>query len=97
MLPDGNSVVWPNQTNTSEINPMKSLLYSLLARSVGTPGIVVGKGLQVAGKGIAVAGAATHDAGIVDLVSFAVLRRLGITQVFTNDKHFTAAGFEVLF
>ena len=37
------------------------------------------------------------DAGVVDLVSFAVMRRLGITQVFTNDKHFTAAGFEVLF
>lgn len=37
------------------------------------------------------------SAGIVDLVSFAVMRRLGITEAFTNDKHFTAAGFEVLF
>ncbi len=37
------------------------------------------------------------DAGIVDLVSFAVMRRLGITQAFTRDKHFTAAGFEALF
>jgi len=36
-------------------------------------------------------------AGIVDLVSFAVMRRLGITDAFTNDKHFTAAGFNVLF
>jgi predicted nucleic acid-binding protein len=37
------------------------------------------------------------DAGIVDQVSFAVMRRLGITQAFTNDRHFTAAGFEILF
>jgi predicted nucleic acid-binding protein len=37
------------------------------------------------------------EAGIVDLVSFAAMRRLGITQAFTNDRHFTAAGFEVLF
>jgi uncharacterized protein len=36
-------------------------------------------------------------AGIVDQVSFVVMRRLGIRQAFTNDKHFTAAGFEVLF
>ena len=37
------------------------------------------------------------SAGIVDHVSFAVMRRLGITQAFTNDKHFSAAGFQVLF
>jgi predicted nucleic acid-binding protein len=36
-------------------------------------------------------------AGIVDLVSFVVMRRLGITDVFTNDRHFAAAGFTVLF
>jgi len=37
------------------------------------------------------------QAGIVDQVSFQVMRRLGITQAFTNDKHFQAAGFTVLF
>ena len=37
------------------------------------------------------------DAGIVDHISFVVMRRLGIRQVFTHDKHFTVAGFEVLF
>ena len=36
-------------------------------------------------------------AGIVDQVSFLVMRRLGITRAFTNDRHFTSAGFEVLF
>src|SRR5437660_579079 len=37
------------------------------------------------------------DAGIVDHVSFTVMRRLGITEAFTNDKHFHAAGFTILF
>lgn len=37
------------------------------------------------------------SAGIVDQISFAVMRRLGLTQVFTNDQHFRAAGFETLF
>jgi predicted nucleic acid-binding protein len=37
------------------------------------------------------------QAGIVDHVSFAVMRRLGITEVFTNDRHFQAAGFVPLF
>jgi predicted nucleic acid-binding protein len=35
--------------------------------------------------------------GIVDLVSFAVMRRLAIRQAFTNDRHFQEAGFETLF
>jgi predicted nucleic acid-binding protein len=40
---------------------------------------------------------AVGSAGVVDLVSFAVMRRLAITEAFTNDKHFAAAGFQVLF
>jgi uncharacterized protein len=37
------------------------------------------------------------DAGIVDCISFAVMRRLGLTEAFTNDQHFAAAGFKTLF
>ena len=37
------------------------------------------------------------SAGIVDFISFAVMRRLGITEAFTNDRHFQTAGFTVLF
>jgi uncharacterized protein len=37
------------------------------------------------------------DPGIVDCISFAVMRRLGLTEAFTNDQHFTAAGFTTLF
>jgi predicted nucleic acid-binding protein len=37
------------------------------------------------------------NAGLVDQSSIIVIRRLGISQVFTNDSHFEAAGFEILF
>jgi uncharacterized protein len=37
------------------------------------------------------------QAGIVDHVSFVVMRRLGLTQVFTHDRHFQDAGFHVFF
>jgi uncharacterized protein len=37
------------------------------------------------------------QAGIVDHVSFVVMRRLGVMEAFTNDRHFEAAGFIVLF
>lgn len=37
------------------------------------------------------------DAGIVDQISFAVMRRLGLAEVFGNDSHFRAAGFVTLF
>jgi predicted nucleic acid-binding protein len=36
------------------------------------------------------------DAGIVDLISFEIMRRLHITHALTNDDHFRAAGFDVL-
>ena len=37
------------------------------------------------------------DAGIVDHSSFAVMRGLGITDVFSDDPHFKAVGFNTLF
>lgn len=37
------------------------------------------------------------QAGIVDHVSFVVMKRLGMTEVFTNDRHFQAAGLTTLF
>jgi len=36
-------------------------------------------------------------AGIVDQLSFLLMRRLQLTQAFTNDEHFRSAGFETLF
>jgi predicted nucleic acid-binding protein len=41
--------------------------------------------------------ASAGAAGIVDQVSFQVMRRLGLGEAFTNDKHFLVAGFTVLF
>jgi uncharacterized protein len=36
-------------------------------------------------------------ASIVDQISFRVMRRFGLTEAFTNDQHFRAAGFVPLF
>lgn len=36
-------------------------------------------------------------AGMVDLLSIAVMRRLNLVEAFTNDRHFRAAGMVVLF
>jgi predicted nucleic acid-binding protein len=36
-------------------------------------------------------------ASIVDHISFVIMRRMGITDAFTNDRHFKAAGFNTLF
>ena len=37
------------------------------------------------------------NAGIVDHASFAVMRRLGLTEAFTHNGHFRASGFVTLF
>jgi len=37
------------------------------------------------------------QAGIVDQSSFGVMRRLDLSEAFTNDQHFRAAGFNPLF
>jgi predicted nucleic acid-binding protein len=37
------------------------------------------------------------DAGIVDHVSFVVMRRENLTEVLSNDEHFRRAGFRTLF
>jgi predicted nucleic acid-binding protein len=39
----------------------------------------------------------TGSAGVVDLISFEIMRRLNIVDVFTNDQHFKTAGFNALF
>lgn len=40
---------------------------------------------------------AVGAAGVVDHLSFLVMRRCGISHAFTNDRHFAAAGFQTLF
>ena|SRR5436190_55278 len=40
---------------------------------------------------------APGSATIVDLISFGVMRRAGLTRALTNDAHFRAAGLETLF
>jgi predicted nucleic acid-binding protein len=42
-------------------------------------------------------GAGAGGASIVDHISFIVMRRMGVTDVFSNDRHFKAVGFNTLF
>ncbi len=51
---------------------------------------------QVAGAWASYSARPAGSAGIVDLVSFAVMREISIREVFTNDAHFRAEGFETL-
>lgn len=37
------------------------------------------------------------DSGIVDCMSIVAMRRLGLREAFTNDRHFSAAGLVTLF
>jgi uncharacterized protein len=36
-------------------------------------------------------------ASVIDLTSFAVMKRLGVSEAFTNDRHFQSGGFTTLF
>ena len=49
------------------------------------------------GAWLAYARGDADQAGIVDHVSFNVMRRLNLESAFTNDRHFRAAGLTVLF
>ena len=40
---------------------------------------------------------APGTAAVIDRISFAIMRRLGLTEAFTSDRHFQAAGFTTLF
>jgi hypothetical protein len=42
------------------------------------------------------AGRSDKTWGLVDCVSFVVMRRLGLTEAFTADRHFEQAGFVAL-
>jgi len=37
------------------------------------------------------------QAGVIDLISFSLMRSYGIVEAFTNDQHFKTAGFVTLF
>lgn len=74
--------------------PSVSLLRKLLAADEGLP-VLTEEELNAAWQ--AYESDQQSLASIVDHTSFVVMRRLGIEEVFTNDRHFAAAGFMLLF
>jgi len=74
------------------------LRVNVLRQTLGQAGLLIDPTAQeIEGAWIAYDRGEAGQAGIVDQVSFLVMRRVGTTEAFTNDRHFQAAGFTVLF
>lgn len=61
-----------------------------------TGGLIRPTDEQVSAAWAVYAGRPPGGAGIVDEISFGVMRAMGIQEAFTNDSHFRAAGFRTL-
>jgi predicted nucleic acid-binding protein len=83
--------------NASARRPCRADVVQLRLDLMQTGGLVLPTAAEEHDAWDAYAHGVAGQAGIVDHVSFAVMRRLGLTQAFTNDAHFRAAGFETLF
>jgi len=83
--------------NASARRPCRTDVTLLRSNLMATGGLLVPTDLEEDEAWTAYERGEAGQAGIVDHVSFVVMRRLGLTQAFTNDGHFRAAGFETLF
>ena len=83
--------------NTAARTPFRKEVDSLRARPESADGLIfpTGDDWKLAWDGYRQSQAG--GAGIVDHLSFVVMRRLDLQKAFTNDRHFLAAGFQVLF
>jgi len=83
--------------NAAARRTYRSNVCDLRQRLVATGGLIVPADEQVDQAWLDYRQGQPGAAGIVDHLSFAVMRRLGISEAFTNDRHFVDAGFKVLF
>jgi predicted nucleic acid-binding protein len=83
--------------NAASRKPYRSAVVRLWSTLADDQRLVFPNDVEVAMAWEAFRRGEAGDAGIVDHVSFLVMRRLGITDAFTNDRHFKAAGFDTLF
>ena len=83
--------------NAAARRPYRQAVVRLRARleSAGLVVLPTTEDWQEAWSGFECGNAA--GAGIVDHVSFVVMRRLGLKEAFTNDGHFRASGLVTLF
>jgi predicted nucleic acid-binding protein len=83
--------------NAAARKPFRQRVVALEKILAATNGIETPTELDWRGAWHAYERGVAGNAGIVDCISFAVMRRLGLTEAFTNDQHFAAAGFTPLF
>jgi predicted nucleic acid-binding protein len=83
--------------NAGSRKPFRNAVVRLWNSLADDQRLIVPPGVDIAMAWEAFRRGEASDAGIVDHVSFVVMRRLGITDAFTNDRHFEAAGFNTLF
>jgi predicted nucleic acid-binding protein len=82
--------------NAAARTPFRRAVAELRQHLLADGKLIVPNDDDCAGAWEAYARGAAGEAGIVDQVSFAVMRRLGFAEAFTNDRHFRAAGFDTL-
>jgi predicted nucleic acid-binding protein len=83
--------------NAASRRPYRSAVDDLRAWLVTQEWLIEPTGAEIAAAWADYRASNVGSAGIVDYVSFHVMRRLGITEAFTNDRHYQVAGFTVLF
>lgn len=83
--------------NAAARKPYRSEVCLLRRRLTRQGNLIVPTNLELENAWAAYERDIAGGASIVDHISFVILRRLGIIDVFTNDRHFKAAGFNVLF
>lgn len=83
--------------NAASRRPYRSAIERLRQRLVAKVGFVEPSPYEWESACANYAAGRIGGPGLVDELSFAIMRRLGLRQAFTNDGHFADAGFEVLF
>lgn len=83
--------------NAAARRPYRLAVDRLWANLETAGGLVQPTKEDLAAAWAAYRGGNAESPGIVDCVSFTVMRRLGLSEAYTNDRHFRDAGFSPLF
>lgn len=83
--------------NAAARKPYRGEVVSLRQDLIRAKGLVAATPIDIESAWNAYERREAAGAGVVDQLSFVIMRRMGITEAFTNDEHDRAAGFVTLF
>lgn len=83
--------------NEAARRPYRSLVVNLRRQLSSAGGLIEPTPAEINQAWKDYSGGLYGGAGIIDHVSFVIMRRLGLREALTNDRHFQAAGFVTLF